>query len=77
MKRKLLLLLTLPGLFAGCKQGPPLTVCLINAADRTLECSTAEGKSYTLLLGEADNYVCMSPEDFKTLLDWMKQRCDN
>lgn len=77
MKKRLLLLLMLLGLFAGCKHGPELTICLINSKDNALECSDASGKAFTLPLPDADNYVCMSPEEFKTLLDWMRSRCDN
>lgn len=75
MKNAALLLISL-FLFAGCKQGPSLTVCLLNPANQSLECADPEGRNFTLRLIQADNYVCMAPEDFKTLLAWMKQRCD-
>lgn len=75
MKKSLPLLLTLLALSAGCKQGPSLTVCLLNPQDQSLECADPEGQTFTLRLIQADNYVCMAPQDFKTLLDWMKQRC--
>ena len=70
------LLVTLQFLFAGCKQGPSLTICLLDPQNGALECNDPEGNAFTLRLIQAENYVCMAPEDFKTLLAWMKQRCD-
>lgn len=63
--------------FVGCKHAPLLTVCLINAEQNTLECSDANNQAFTLPIESADNYVCMSPEDFKTLLDYAKSKCQN
>lgn len=53
-----------------------ITVCVIDAANRQLQCSPASGSAFTVPLEQADNYVCMSPNDAETLFNYLKTRCE-
>lgn len=72
---KLLLLLSAFSL-ASCRgNGPDLTVCLLDPERQELQCATADGVVTTLPLPDATNYVCLSPNEFETLLNYMKKKC--
>lgn len=73
--KKLKLLLILPLLFAGCKDGPKVTVCVIESKDSVLVCSDPVGRVSVLTLEEAENYIALSPDDFKRVMDYMRLRC--
>lgn len=66
MRRGVLLAL-LTAFVSGC-QTVQVTVCVVNAANNSLECSDPDGKASTLPLKSADNYVCFSPKDTERLL---------
>lgn len=60
----------------GCKGGPEVTVCLVDAATQSLQCSDDTGQNQiTLPLEEADNFVCFSPKDTERLLKAFKKAC--
>ncbi len=62
--------------FSACAQPQvQVTVCVLNNLNQTLECAKPDGSTLTLPLLDADNYVCMSPDDTKQLFDWVKTRC--
>lgn len=63
------------GLLTGCKSGPQITVCILDASGYQLECARPDDSIYTLKLDEANNYSCMSPDDMQKLLSWIAQRC--
>ena len=52
----------------SCKGGPRVTVCVLNPAALSLECSDADGNGLTLPVESAENYVCFSPSDTEKLL---------
>lgn len=73
---RLVTLLLLSIGFSGCKnEGPRVTVCLLDPYYQTLECSDADGKQSTRLIADSENYVCMSPDDFQTVVTYIKERC--
>lgn len=54
---------------SACRSGPQVTVCVLNSAATSLECSAPDGREYTLPLAEADNYVCFTPRDIQKILN--------
>jgi hypothetical protein len=75
MMKKLLLLVGCLVSFASCKNGPNLTVCIVDALHEDLVCADSRGNQTIIAISEADNYVALSPDDFKRLMDWAKLRC--
>ena len=67
-------LVLLASLLVGCST-PPVTVCIVDNANQALQCTKPNGEAFTLPLPQADNYVCMSPEDTEALLNYIKARC--
>lgn len=63
-------------LFAACSGGPKVTVCILDSANATLECSDENGKEKTLPLADADKYICMSPSDAQELFNYVKTKCE-
>lgn len=53
-----------------------VTVCVIDAANKQLQCAPAGEKAYSLPVEQADNYVCLSPDDTQTLLNYLKAKCE-
>lgn len=53
---------------AGCKNGPQVTVCVLDPANGALQCSDANGLATTIPLEAAENFVCFSPGDVEKLL---------
>lgn len=60
--------------FSACAR-PQITVCVLDHANQALQCARPDDSTFTLPLPQADNYVCMSPDDTKLLFDWVKARC--
>lgn len=75
LKKSALLLGVCLALLTGCKGGPQITLCLLDAVSDTLECADPKQNVTTIPIGQADNYVCMSPDDMEKLLQWMELRC--
>lgn len=71
---------TLPALFltlsVGCSHGPKVTICVVDAANQQLQCAPASGSAFSVPIGQADNYVCMSPNDAEALFNYLKTRCE-
>lgn len=60
--------------FSSCA-GPKVTVCVLDPVNQALQCARPDDSRFTLLLPQAENYVCLSPDDLKVLLDYAKTRC--
>lgn len=60
--------------FSSCAR-PQVTICVLDNNNQALQCADPEGQKFTLPMSQADNYVCISPDDTKQLLDWVKARC--
>lgn len=73
--KKLLLLLSVCSLVSCKGNGPSVTICIIDSVKNELQCSTAEGVTKVLALPDAQNFVCLSPEDFNLVLNYVKNRC--
>ena len=71
---RLKLLVSLLAVCSACAR-PQVTVCVLDNANQALQCAKPDGETFTLPMPQADNYVCMSPDDTKQLLDWIKVRC--
>lgn len=52
----------------GCKDGPRVTVCVLDPVNASLECSDPDGNGVTLPIADAENFVCFSPEDLEKLV---------
>lgn len=53
---------------SSCRSGPRVTVCVLDPAHLSLECSDPDGNGSTLPVESAENFVCFSPDDTQTLL---------
>lgn len=75
--KKWLLLTLFPLFFVACKSGPDVTLCVIDSQSLLMICSDSEKNQKMVRLDgpEADNYVCMSPDDFSIFLEWAERRC--
>jgi hypothetical protein len=61
-------------LFAGCNEGPKLTVCIMDGENEVLQCRDPKGKVFALTPKGSNNYVCMSPSDTEALLNYCKRK---
>ena len=68
-----LFLVSLLAVVSSCRSGPRVTVCVLDPAHLTLECSDPDGNFLTLPLESAENYVCFSPDDTQKLLKACKK----
>lgn len=76
MLQKLSLLLFASCSLIACRgDGPSVTVCLVDPVNNSLQCSDADGNVTELQIGDAGNYVCLSPSDFELVLNYAKKRC--
>ena len=74
-KLKLLLLfLCLLG-SSSCKEGPEITVCLMDVKSGQLVCSDPQEGTVYIPFAEADGFIVMKPDDFKRVLDYIKLKC--
>jgi hypothetical protein len=73
--RKLLLLATLLASLNACKQGPEVTVCLLDVTNSQLACSDPDNNVLFIPFAQADGYIAMAPEDFQKILDYMANKC--
>ncbi len=53
---------------ASCKEGPKVSFCVLDAPASVLRCADPEGKPFDLELKAADNYGCVSPDDWEKIL---------
>ena len=52
----------------SCKTGPRVSFCVLDAPNAMLRCADPDKKPFDLTLTQADNYGCMSPDDWERLL---------
>lgn len=52
----------------SCRHGVDVTVCVLDPEANGLECSSSGGPAFFLPLPEAQNFVCMSPDDTEKVL---------
>ncbi len=57
---------------SGCKDGPKVDVCISDPKHDQMACVDRDKKSYVLPYGQSDNYVCIMPEDLKTVLEYCR-----
>jgi hypothetical protein len=74
MKSKLLLAISLSFLSA-CKGKPEITICILDPVNNELQCSPPSGEGFSLPITQAENYVCMSPDDTQALFNYIKAKC--
>jgi hypothetical protein len=61
---------------AGCRgNGPDLTICLLDPVNQELQCGRSDGTKIVVPLPDATNYVCLSPDEFATLVNYMREKC--
>lgn len=53
---------------SGCKNGPAVTVCVIDPERLGLQCVRPDETAYFLPLVDADNFACFSPRDLERIL---------
>lgn len=72
----LLTLFVVCSLSLSCKnKGPDVIVCLVDSFRNELQCSDSLGNKFVIPMNEAENYVCLSPEDFQLILNYARNRC--
>lgn len=57
-------------MWQGCKSGPKVTLCILDPEKGGLDCVTHDKKEYFQAFDVSTNYVCTSPDDFRTLLEY-------
>lgn len=61
----------------GCKSGPRVDPCVLDYESGVLWCFPYDGQGdeggYSVKLPDADNFTCFSPDDTRTLVDWIKR----
>jgi hypothetical protein len=75
--KKLKLLLLCLFLFVGssCGTGPKVTICLVDVASGGMQCNDPDDNVLFIPFAQADNYVAMSPDDFKRVIDYIRLKC--
>lgn len=58
----------------GCGSGPRVDVC-ISDGSKGMDCVTPKKKEYFVKYADTENYVCLSPDDFKVFRDWAELKC--
>jgi hypothetical protein len=53
---------------SACKNGPKVSFCILDSANKVLRCSDPDKVPFDLSLEMADNYGCMAPDDWEQLL---------
>ena len=53
---------------SGCKNGPAVTVCVIDPERLGLQCVRPDETAFFLPLVDAENYACFSPRDLERIL---------
>lgn len=58
---------------SSCGSGPKIKVCLSSPEDNTFVCYDAQTEQHTVInFADTENFICISPEDEKTLLNYCK-----
>ena len=53
---------------SSCKNGPAVTVCVVDAERLGLQCVRPDETAFYLPLKDADNFACFSPRDLERIL---------
>lgn len=56
-------------LVSACKEGPKVTICILDSVNLKGMCSDPEGKPFTKTLPEMENDLVISPEDMAKILE--------
>jgi len=56
-------------LFVSCAGGPDIDLCASDG-DTGMDCVNKAGDSYFLLFKDSTNYICLSPNDARKLLQY-------
>lgn len=59
-------------LLSSCKNGPKVTICVVDVAKNGYQCVDKNKKESFLPFKDSDNYVAVSPNDVETLLNYCK-----
>lgn len=62
-------------LLLSCSGGPKVTLCISSPADGGFACVDHKENESFLKYEESDKYIAVSPEDFRTILEYAKVRC--
>lgn len=73
MRSKLLLLISL-GLFAGCKNGPKVTICISDPINEGFQCSDADENKFFLPYPDSENYIALSSDDARKLFEFCRNK---
>lgn len=74
-KLSLILLSNFSILFMGCPDGPAIKVCLSSPKTDEFRCYDSQSSATSAIdFANTENYVCVSPQDEKILLDYCKQK---
>lgn len=57
----------------ACGRGPTLTICVSDPMFDGFQCVDHDEKKIFVRYSESENYVAMPPQDYKTLLEWIKR----
>lgn len=59
----------------ACGHGPKVTICVIDGSHLQMHCNDYEGHQEVKSVADADNYICVSADDGKKLVDYAKTKC--
>lgn len=72
----LFLLIASSSFLGGCiEPRKDLTICVIDSYTMEMHCSDPRGVIKSIRLVDADNYVCMAPDDFDELVKILSKKC--
>ena len=73
--RRLLLLLVSQALFTGCSSQPEVLaptgevdLCILDPKNGTLDCGNQDNVHHQLKIQDADEYICVPPEELHNLM---------
>lgn len=72
LKNALTGLLILLAFLNGCEHGPNVSVCIVDPNSNGFQCAKPDQTRYWLPFNSGANYVCTSPEDFRTVVEFCK-----
>lgn len=59
---------------SACGSGPKVTICVSDPANNGFQCVDHKKKSFFLPYADSENYLALSPDDAKLLLDYCKAK---
>ncbi len=62
-------------LSSACQSFPKITVCVSDPESGGMQCSFDGGETTFKSYPETSNYVCRSPQDEQTVIEWLKRNC--